>query len=251
MITDPCIESCMKFIEIDMVPNCTKPFSRGFLRGRFGMGFVALLVLVLVLIDLMGLKTKSTETLQTKLFQGFKLKQQLLQQQLAEETSMRIKDREFLMTTAVLTELEGEKQQQPLPRTYKEIRDMQAAEAYANPESALGRTELPSSANVRQGGDKALDEVKDLDGVAAFMMSATDLPPPQLDGFKDLSEPADSGKDVPVFWHVPKAGGSTIKDIVGDCHGKVLANENGVLDGHGLDTVSCLRRVSMHYFLSL
>jgi len=42
--------------------------------------------------------------------------------------------------------------------------------------------------------------------------------------------------DLPVFWHIPKAGGSTIKDIMGACHRFVMATESGVADGHDQDT---------------
>ena len=60
---------------------------------------------------------------------------------------------------------------------------------------------------------------------------------PELLGYKDTWVDHDYKHDIPVFWHVPKAGGSTIKDIVGACHGLTIANEDGVLDGHALDTV--------------
>jgi len=59
---------------------------------------------------------------------------------------------------------------------------------------------------------------------------------PELLGYKDTWVDHDYKHDIPVFWHVPKAGGSTIKDIVGACHGLTIANEDGVLDGHALDT---------------
>jgi len=56
----------------------------------------------------------------------------------------------------------------------------------------------------------------------------------ELSNFKDISEPWDAS-DVPIFLHIPKAGGSTIKDIIGTCHRFVMASEKGVLDGHGDD----------------
>ena len=64
------------------------------------------------------------------------------------------------------------------------------------------------------------------------------LPVPKLEGYKNSWDAHSYERDIAVFWHVPKAGGSTIKDIVGACHGLVISNENGVLDGHGQDTVS-------------
>ena len=39
-----------------------------------------------------------------------------------------------------------------------------------------------------------------------------------------------------MFWHIPKAGGSSIKDSLGGCHRFVQATEFGVTDGHDQDT---------------
>lgn len=38
-----------------------------------------------------------------------------------------------------------------------------------------------------------------------------------------------------MFFHIPKAGGSTVKDIIGTCHRFVMATETGVTDGHAND----------------
>jgi hypothetical protein len=56
-------------------------------------------------------------------------------------------------------------------------------------------------------------------------------------GYKDAWDPREK-TDIPVFWHVPKAGGSTIKDIMGTCHRLTMASEAGITDGHGEETVS-------------
>lgn len=60
-----------------------------------------------------------------------------------------------------------------------------------------------------------------------------------LSNFKETSEEWESS-DVPIFLHIPKAGGSTIKDILGMCHRFVMADEMGIKDGHGNETVSVL-----------
>lgn len=39
--------------------------------------------------------------------------------------------------------------------------------------------------------------------------------------------------DIPVFWHVPRAGGTTLTNIVSHCHSLVVANQIGVTQGHG------------------
>lgn len=40
---------------------------------------------------------------------------------------------------------------------------------------------------------------------------------------------------TPLFWHILKSGGTTVKDYYGTCHGFVEAAESGVLSGHGQD----------------
>jgi len=56
----------------------------------------------------------------------------------------------------------------------------------------------------------------------------------ELDNFRDITEPLRES-DLPIFLHIPKAGGSTVKDIIGTCHRFVMASEKGILDGHGDD----------------
>mmetsp|Transcript_17249 Transcript_17249/g.21078 ORF Transcript_17249/g.21078 Transcript_17249/m.21078 type:complete len:599 (+) Transcript_17249:157-1953(+) len=56
----------------------------------------------------------------------------------------------------------------------------------------------------------------------------------ELSNFKDNWDEWEPS-DTPVFFHIPKAGGSTIKDIIGTCHRFIMATEAGVTDGHGDD----------------
>jgi hypothetical protein len=58
----------------------------------------------------------------------------------------------------------------------------------------------------------------------------------ELENFKDNWDEWDP-TDVPIFFHIPKAGGSSIKDIMGTCHRFVMATETGITDGFGEDTV--------------
>jgi hypothetical protein len=57
----------------------------------------------------------------------------------------------------------------------------------------------------------------------------------ELSGFRDVWDPL-LESDVPVFWHIPKAGGSTFKNIMGACHRLVLASATGIKEGHANDT---------------
>ena len=56
-----------------------------------------------------------------------------------------------------------------------------------------------------------------------------------LANFKDSWDPWDPS-DIPVFFHIPKAGGSSVKDNIGSCHRFTMATEYGVTDGHDQDT---------------
>lgn len=112
------------------------------------------------------------------------------------------------------------------------------------PRLAKGKILLQNSHPSLQGNgntDAALTSSKQhqlfIPGADQLLSPSTPLPTPDLNGFKNTWQPHDP-KDVPIFWHVPKAGGSTVKDIVGACHGRVIANENGILFGHNEDTVS-------------
>jgi len=62
-----------------------------------------------------------------------------------------------------------------------------------------------------------------------------------LAGYKNIWDPHED-TDQPVFWHIPKAGGSTIKDIMGTCHRFTQASEAGIVDGHDQDTVIAVVR---------
>jgi len=49
----------------------------------------------------------------------------------------------------------------------------------------------------------------------------------QLNGFIEMAEPYDAQRELPVFWHVPKSGGTTLQDLLMHCVGMVGANEIG------------------------
>ena len=56
----------------------------------------------------------------------------------------------------------------------------------------------------------------------------------KLSNFEDTWDPYDETA-VPMFWHIPKSGGSSIKNVIGGCHRLVIASEFGITDGHDLD----------------
>lgn len=84
--------------------------------------------------------------------------------------------------------------------------------------------------------DDATDEVGDLHGDGKYSSKELGMPP--LYGLSNFKDTGDKflKTDVPIFWHVPKAGGSTIKDVAGSCHRLVMASNVGVSGGHANDT---------------
>lgn len=48
-----------------------------------------------------------------------------------------------------------------------------------------------------------------------------------LDGYAEMKEPFDQERDLLVFWHVPKCGGTTLQDLMMHCFGMIAANEIG------------------------
>jgi hypothetical protein len=43
------------------------------------------------------------------------------------------------------------------------------------------------------------------------------------------------GLEVPLFWHLPRSGGSTVKEVLAKCLGITMASETGARDGHAED----------------
>jgi len=96
---------------------------------------------------------------------------------------------------------------------------------------------------VSNGGQQGQEGGGMLDGESGGMVEA----PPQEEMieegkeflkpyryFADLKTPSRSS-DNNFFFHIPRSGGQTVKDIIGKCLGKTLASEVGVRDGHGED----------------
>lgn len=51
----------------------------------------------------------------------------------------------------------------------------------------------------------------------------------------DVGDPFDKNTTTPLFFHVPKAGGTTVQDITARCLGLVVASEVGARYGHAED----------------
>jgi len=47
----------------------------------------------------------------------------------------------------------------------------------------------------------------------------------------DVNMKFQRGTDVPFFWHVPKSGGTSIKNMYSQCYGMVEASESGIANG--------------------
>ena len=62
----------------------------------------------------------------------------------------------------------------------------------------------------------------------------------ELPGYRDTYNLPLQVDDLPVFWHIPRSGSSTVVEIMGQCHRFVMATDAGVRDGHDKDTVGAL-----------
>lgn len=51
--------------------------------------------------------------------------------------------------------------------------------------------------------------------------------PPELSTLADINVPLGGKHEKPIFWHIPRSGGSTMKDIASHCYGLTLASEVG------------------------
>lgn len=72
----------------------------------------------------------------------------------------------------------------------------------------------------------------------------------ELGGYKDAWDTREQN-DTPVMWHISKAGGSAFKNIIGQCHLLVMANEKGILDNHDNDEVRISSVVPWIYFFRI
>jgi len=62
------------------------------------------------------------------------------------------------------------------------------------------------------------------------------LPPLLTESLSDLMTPF-SANETPLYWHIPRSGGTMMKTILGTCLGKIMVSEIGILDGHDQDQV--------------
>ena len=68
--------------------------------------------------------------------------------------------------------------------------------------------------------------------------------------FADVSDP-NRASDTAYFFHVPRAGGSTMKEIIGKCLTLVQSSDVGVRDGHGTDPVLAVLEVGNSKYVNV
>lgn len=110
--------------------------------------------------------------------------------------------------------------------------------------------ESGSSENGFQGNMAAITDMSNEKFVTTASdeqnIEAEELPPQEeiIEAGKEFLQPlryfadtstAQRKSDVNFFFHIPRSGGQTIKELSGKCLGKVLASEVGVREGHGQD----------------
>ena len=97
-----------------------------------------------------------------------------------------------------------------------------------------GRSNPPTSpARGTEAGGDNLTTSSSLDYPILFQGEPVPIPP-ELVHISDLIDTLES-THKPLFWHVPRSAGSTVKDVAAFCIGLTQANEVGGSDGHGDD----------------
>ena len=221
----PQAQSIWQRIEDGIAPNCTRPCSRGFLQGYRGVVFTVFLVGAFSLADKWregfhkNVRVTTISTEYERGWHGVKADDMESKQKLQVQSNGQQTSRQGLRRSG-LQQVEGQ---------YGVIERVQDTALISN-------DQLPPSSIDAMQSDIEMEKTN-----VAFEI-------PHLHGFRGIFEEHDRDNDIPIFWHIPKAGGSTIKDIVGTCHSRVIANENGVMNGHTTDSVSTANCV-MHVII--
>lgn len=72
-------------------------------------------------------------------------------------------------------------------------------------------------------------------GVGLAPPVGTRIPPLLEKVFADVNDQPVELMDTAIFWQIPRSAGTTMKNVVTTCFGKVIATELGGADGHHLD----------------
>jgi len=152
-----------------------------------------------------------------------------------------VKYRSATSTQRALDELKRKRMEaQEKKRAYKEYGDVKDL-GYGGERSQ--QQLVPTAQEKPSDGQATTDGGEDAD----FYNTEYELPPPvekvydeehtflvPLRHFADVKDPP-RPSDTAFFFHVPRAGGSTMKDIIGKCLKLVQSSEVGVRDGHDKD----------------
>ncbi len=117
------------------------------------------------------------------------------------------------------------------PQPAKDAKNLKPVRSkkYENVKTAGKDPGAKSASKRRQAGGDLIDS--DEGG-----NSTSSRNPTVFDRYCNAKNPKPKATDFPFYFHVPRSGGQSIKDIVGTCMGKIQANEVGVRDGHDKDT---------------
>lgn len=166
--------------------------------------------------------------------------QQTVQQSTNDQSSLSSAATEQWAKIVTGQKLSQPSQEQPQSQPLEQIVNV------ANPAISAENTPLVESAVVIDVINNSSVAISNTSGIAAtIVVDATIIPTDvpqvaassggdmlqQLNNFKDTWDPYET-TDIPMFWHIPKAGGSSIKDAMGGCHRFIQATEFGVTDGH-------------------
>ena len=114
-------------------------------------------------------------------------------------------------------------QQLEMQKQMLEESDSQNIESQADTDYSMNNSSDPSS-------PESFSSTREESSAAIAIVSPEEILE-RLSNFRDASQIFNT-RDVPMYFHIPKAGGSTVKDIIGSCFRMVMATEFGATDGH-------------------
>ena len=84
------------------------------------------------------------------------------------------------------------------------------------------------------------------------IMNAPNVGLPIPSAYKHLAEVSDvDTSGIPFFWHLPRSGGSTVRDLLTDCYDLVMATGQGIVPNDLSITVSPIFEGSHFHLVSL
>ena len=186
-----------------------------------------------------------------------KLEQQKLQQQMKiQQQQLDLQKKQMQLQQQQMAQQQQQQMAIPKQQDPPQVNAQQQQQQLSPPQKQMeaGDTHpllAPGKLSMEKGPDiVGADKLADIDPRPQQSLS-NDIIPKRYQVFADLRTPYTKGRDTPFFWHIPRSGGVIVKTMLSHCLGQTLAAEVGEMDGHGDDTVRCMRLFCFMLYLAL